>query len=100
MNWPLLQNSLLVAGTTTALAVGFGFVAALWLATLGARWRNIFLALAIVALALPPFLITNCWIGLLGEAGTWRQWLPFKIYSLGGTIWILALLLWPIALFA
>jgi iron(III) transport system permease protein len=100
MNWPLLQNSLLVAGTTTALAVAFGLVAALWLAMLEARGRNVFLALAIVALALPPFLVTNCWISLLGETGVLRAWLPLKIYSLGGTIWILALLLWPITLFA
>ncbi len=100
MNWPLLQNSLLLAGMTTALAVGFGLVAALWLATLEAQWRNAFLALAIVALALPPFLVTNCWISLLGETGALRSWLPFKIYSLGGTIWILTLMLWPITLFA
>jgi ABC-type Fe3+ transport system permease subunit/DNA-binding beta-propeller fold protein YncE len=100
MNWPLLQNSLLVAGTTTALAVSLGLIAALWLATLEARWRNVLLGAAVVALALPPFLVTNCWIRLLGETGAWRVWLPFKIYSLGGTIWILALLLWPIALFA
>lgn len=100
MNWPLLQNSLLVAGSATALAVSFGLVAALWLATLDTRWRNIFLALAITALALPPFLVTNCWISLLGESGTWRAWLPFKIYSFGGTIWILSLMLWPITLFA
>ena len=93
MNWPLLQNSLLLAGTTTALAVGFGLVAALWLATLETRWRNVFLALAVVALALPPFLVTNCWISLLGETGVLRKWLPFGIYSLGGTTWILALLL-------
>ena len=100
MNWPLLQNSLLLAGMTTALALGFGLIVALWLATLQARWRNVFLALAIVALALPPFLVTNCWISLLGETGALRSWLPLKIYSLGGTIWILALLLWPITLLA
>lgn len=100
MSWPLLQNSLLLAGTTTALAMGFGLIAALWLATLAARWRNVFLALAIVALALPPFLVTNCWISLLGETGVLRKWLPFGIYSLGGTIWILSLMLWPITLFA
>ena len=100
MNWPLLQNSLLLAGTTTALAMGFGLVAALWLATLATRWRNVFLALAIVALALPPFLVTNCWISLLGETGLLRAWLPFKIYSLGGTTWILSLMLWPLTLFA
>ncbi len=98
MNWPLLQNSLLLAGTTTALALGFGLVAALWLAALEARWRNMFLALAIVAVALPPFLVTNCWISLLGETGVLRAWLPLKIYSLGGTVWILSLLLWPITL--
>ena len=100
MNWPLLQNSLLLAGITTALAVSSGLVAALWLATLKTRWRNIFLVLAIAALALPPFLVTNCWISLLGETGVLRAWLPFKIYSLGGTIWILSLMLWPITLFA
>jgi ABC-type Fe3+ transport system permease subunit/sugar lactone lactonase YvrE len=100
MNWPLLQNSLLVAGSTTALAVGFGLIAALWLATVAAHWRNLFGGAAIVALALPPFLVTNCWISLLGETGLLRAWLPFKIYSLGGTIWILALWLWPITVFA
>src|SRR6266496_3098678 len=96
MNWPLLQNSLLVAGMTTTLAVGFGLVAALWLVTLEARWRNLFLALAVVALALPPFLVTNCWLDLLGETGAWRSWLPLNIFSLGGTVWILSLMLWPI----
>ncbi|MSU57749.1 MAG: 6-bladed beta-propeller [Pedosphaera sp.] len=96
MNWHLLQNSLLVAGTTTALAVAFGLVAALWLATLETRWRNVFLALAVVALALPPFLVTNCWMDLLGETGTWRSWLPLNIFSLGGSVWVLSLLLWPI----
>ncbi len=100
MNWPLLLNSLLLAGSTTALAVGFGIVAALWLATLEARGRNVFLALAVVALALPPFLVTNCWISLLGDNGLLRAWLPFRIYSLGGTIWILSLMLWPITVFA
>jgi ABC-type Fe3+ transport system permease subunit/streptogramin lyase len=96
----LLQNSLLLAGTVTALALAFGLIAALWLATLEARWRNMFLALAVVALALPPFLVTNCWIHLLGETSLLRGWLPLKIYSLGGTIWTLTLMLWPITLFA
>ena len=86
MNWPLLQNSLLVAGTTTAGAVGFGLIAALWLAGLESRWRHVFLALAIVALALPPFLVTNCWLDLLGDRGVLRAWRPFRIYSLDNTI--------------
>jgi len=55
--------------------------------------------LAAIALALPPFLATNCWMDLLGWNGRWRSWLPFDIYSLGGTVWVLSLLLWPTTAF-
>ena len=98
MNWMLLKNSLLVAGLTTLLAASFGFLAALWLAGLEGRWRSRLLAVAVTALALPPFLVTNCWLHFLGQAGVWRGWLPLNIISLGGTVWILSLLTWPITL--
>ena len=98
MNWLLLKNSLLVAGLTTLLAACFGFVAALWLAGLAGRWRHRLLAVAVMALALPPFVATNCWLHFLGYAGVWRGWLPLNIVSLGGTVWILSLLTWPITL--
>ena len=98
MNWLLLKNSLLVAGLTTLLAVSFGFLAALWLAGLERRWRHRLLAVAVMALALPPFLVTNCWLHFLGYAGVWRGWLPLNIVSPGGTVWILSLLTWPITL--
>src|SRR5437868_7389944 len=98
MNWLLLQNSFLVAGLTMLLAVAFGFMSALWATSLEARSRNWFLALAVMALALPPFLITNCWLHFLGHTGVWRGWLPFDIFSLGGSVWILTLLTWPITL--
>jgi ABC-type Fe3+ transport system permease subunit/DNA-binding beta-propeller fold protein YncE len=98
VNWLLLKNSLLVSGLATLLACGLGLAAALWLAGLGRTWRNFFLGLAILALALPPFLVTNSWLHFLGHAGVWRRWLPFDIFSLGGSVWILALLLWPIPL--
>ena len=52
-----------------------------------------------MALAVPPFLATNCWLDFLGATGSWRSWLPFNIYSLGGAIWILSLLTWPVTLF-
>ncbi len=100
MNWLLLKNSLLVSGLTTLLAVALGFVAALALATLERRWRNLLLASAVVALALPPFLVTNCWLHYLGATGAWRAWLPVNLFSPGGTVWILTLLLWPITLWA
>jgi ABC-type Fe3+ transport system permease subunit/DNA-binding beta-propeller fold protein YncE len=98
MNWLLLRNSLLVGGLTTLVAVGFGLLAALWLAGLERRWRHGFLVVSVMALALPPFVVTNCWLHFLGAAGVWRTWLPLHIVSLGGTVWILSLLTWPITL--
>jgi ABC-type Fe3+ transport system permease subunit/DNA-binding beta-propeller fold protein YncE len=100
LNCLLLKNSLLVSGLTTLLATGFGLMAALWLAGLPPRWRNGFLAAGVIALAMPPFVVTNCWLSLLGHTGLWRSWLPLDIFSLGGAVWILSLLLWPIPLLA
>jgi ABC-type spermidine/putrescine transport system permease subunit II len=98
MSWLLLKNSLLVAVGTVVLSVSVGFIAALWLAGLPARWRTGFFGAAIMALALPPFLVTNCWLHFLGNTGVWHKWLPLNIFSLGGTVWILSLLLWPLSL--
>ena len=100
MNWTLLQNSVLVSGAVTALAAVFGFVSALWLLGLDARWQARFVLLAALAMALPPFLVTNCWLYFLGRNGVWRGWLPLDIFSFGGTVWILALLTWPVTLLA
>jgi len=95
MNWPLVFNSLVVSAGATALAVSGGFLAALWFACLK-RGRGLFLAGAVAALALPPFLDANCWIDLLGENGRWRRWIPLNIYSAAGVVWLLALLTWPV----
>jgi iron(III) transport system permease protein len=100
MSWPLLQNSLLVAGLTSLFSATLGFLAALWLISTKPVWQNRLLALAIIALVLPPFLVTNCWLHFLGLTGVWREWLPLNIYSLGGAVWILTLLTWPIVLLA
>ncbi|MBI2950325.1 MAG: ABC transporter permease subunit [Verrucomicrobia bacterium] len=99
MNWTLLQNSLLVSALATLLAVTLGSASALWIAALDRRWRAGFLGVAAIALALPPFLVTSCWLHLLGHTGILKAWLPVSIYSRWGTIWILALMTWPIALF-
>src|SRR5260221_13037690 len=84
MNWLLLRNSLLVGSLTTLLAGSLGLVVALWLAGLEKRWRFRILAVAILSLALPPFLVTNCWLDLLGYTGLWRRWVPLNIISIGG----------------
>ncbi|HTA30800.1 MAG TPA: hypothetical protein VK731_09945, partial [Candidatus Cybelea sp.] len=80
MNWPLVWNSLAVSGAAAVLAVAGGALAALWFASCASRGRALFLAAAVVALVLPPFLVVNCWIELLGENGIWRHWLPGNIY--------------------
>jgi ABC-type Fe3+ transport system permease subunit/DNA-binding beta-propeller fold protein YncE len=96
MNWALVWNSLLVAGSATIIAIVFGFSAALCAAALTKTSRQIITLSAIVALALPPFLVTNCWIELLGQTGVWRDAVHFDIYGVSGTIWILSLMLWPV----
>src|SRR5436309_8483509 len=98
MNWSLLLNSLAVSGAATLFSVSAGFFAGLWLVALAPAWRKRLLAAAIIALVLPPFLVTNCWLHFFGLTGVWRSWLPLNIYSPGGTIWILTLLTWPIPL--
>ncbi len=100
MNWLLLKNSLVVGFATMLLAAAMGLGGALWLAGLPRRLRAVFLVLAVIAVALPPFLVTNCWLHFFGYTGVWRRWLPVDIFSLGGTVWILSLLLWPIPLLA
>jgi ABC-type Fe3+ transport system permease subunit/DNA-binding beta-propeller fold protein YncE len=99
MNWILLKNSFLVSALATLLAMAAGIVFALFACGLPKQFRHVSLGLPIAALAMPPFLITNCWLHYLGHAGVWRAWLPFEIYSFGGTVWILALLTWPITFF-
>lgn len=99
MNLALLANSLTVAVAASCLAVVFGAAGAVWLSALGASGRKLALLGAAASLSLPPFVVTNCWLDLLGQASPLRQWIPLNIYSLPGTVWVLALLLWPIALF-
>src|SRR2546426_7373055 len=98
MSWWLLGNSLAVSALSTLLACGFGFCAAVCLSALASRARKVAFVASVVALMLPPFLATNCWIHLLGATGVWRTCLPLSIYSLPGVVWILALIYWPITL--
>ncbi len=96
MNWLLLANSFLVAGASTLLALVLGLAIAVTL-TASAGWlRQVLMMLAIATLALPAFLVTNCWIDLLGANGRLHSFLPINIYSLKGAILILGLLFWPI----
>ena len=100
MNWILLKNSLVVSLSATLTALLLGFLAALWAASVKPFWRGCLLTAGGLALALPPFLSVDFWLYALGFTGAWKAWLPVSIYSSGGAVWILALLLWPIPMFA
>ena len=97
MNWNLITNSLKVSLCATALSLAFGFCTALWVQGLAEQWRTRFMVAAVATMALPPFLVTSCWMHLLGNAGVLRPFFPLSIYSIGGTVWILSLLYWPIS---
>ncbi len=99
MSWILLKNSLLVAAGTAALATVAGAIVALCLMGAPVTVRRWVLVTSAAALALPPFLVASCWLDLLGVSGAWRRVLPINIYSLGGTVWVLTLLVWPVPLF-
>src|SRR4051812_30313107 len=96
MTWPLIQNSLLVAGCTTALAGLIGLSFALLAATLPRSSRHVAVALGIAVLILPPFLVSNAWLNYFGLNGSWRGYLNFDIYTLKGTVLLLTLQLWPV----
>lgn len=96
MNASLLQNTLLVGVVGTVLAMGSGLLTALTLSTVGRRPRNLLMGGAIIALALPPFMIANTWLNYLGEGGAWRDWFPLTLFSPAGAVLIFSLWLWPI----
>ena len=92
----LLLNSLIASSVATALAVAFGFVTALFVSALPTRAQRVLVLAAIVALALPPFVVVNCWLHYLGGTGVWRTWLNVDIFNLWGVAWLMALMLWPL----
>ncbi|MFT6561709.1 MAG: iron(III) transport system permease protein [Limisphaerales bacterium] len=96
MSWGLLLNSLVLAVPVALAAVVVGWFVALFIASSRGRVRWAALAGAIVSLALPPFLVVNTWLGLLGNVGVLKSWLPLDIYSHGGAAWVLTLMLWPL----
>ncbi len=97
MSWGLLLNSLALAVPVALGAVAAGWLVALFIASSCGRVRWVVLTGAVVSLALPPFLVVNAWLGLLGNVGALKPWLPLDIYSHGGAAWVLMLMLWPLS---
>ncbi|TMP99839.1 MAG: ABC transporter permease subunit, partial [Verrucomicrobia bacterium] len=108
MNWTLLKNSLLLSALTAFVAVALGLLSALFVNAVEWRWRRCLVAVAVLGLALPPFLVADCWL-LLFEQFDWsRQWGPMSLGVRDEGVrqlilcceaaWILALMFWPISL--
>jgi len=95
-----LSNSLAVTFGATAIAAGLGMAVAVTAAISGRRVRNIWLALAALALALPPFLSANVWLELTQAIRS--NWTPEQAETAGLpiTAGVLGLMLWPIPAFA
>jgi ABC-type Fe3+ transport system permease subunit/DNA-binding beta-propeller fold protein YncE len=96
LNWRLLANSVAVSAAATLLSALMGIAVALLATSLPRRLQHFCAVLAVTVLALPPFVVTNCWLHYLGHMGVWRRWIPLDVYSFPGVIWILALLFWPV----
>jgi len=97
-----------LAALTTAGAVTWGAAAAVIWLTLGRAVRRGLLAAAVIALALPPFLVANCWLPILGPSG-WLQdtllgprasftafWLE-PLVSLASAAGVMSLMFWPVS---
>ncbi len=85
-----------VAGGTAIVASLLGGAMAIWFTGVPRATSRWIVGMAVLVLALPPFLVTNAWLELVGQGGAWRSWLPFDLYSLSGTVWVLTLLYWPV----
>lgn len=96
MNTTLLIHSLVVAGSTALLAGLLGFLAALAVICLPRAAQRVVIPCVVACLALPSFVVTNCWLDLMGVNGVLRSWLPFPIFSLTGTVFVLTLLNWAV----
>lgn len=99
MNWTLFKHSVLLAYGVAKMSLMLGAICAIWAQTLGRRANFLVTALAAISLALPPFLVANAWMHYFGMTGVWRKWVDFDLYSWGGAILLMALLLWPVTFF-
>src|SRR5262245_56593788 len=77
-----------------------GIVVAVAIAGSTALWRRVWFGAALATLALPPFLVVSAWLDLLRQTVAWPGTGFFSLFSLGGAIWLLTLLYWPISTLA
>ncbi len=103
LRWTLAARSLAVAGLAATAATAIGLAVGLAPSLPAGRPRTVWAALALLPLALPPYVSAVGWIGLCsGEGGIGRilSWLGFGppdvfLRSVVGCAWVHALAFWP-----
>jgi ABC-type Fe3+ transport system permease subunit/DNA-binding beta-propeller fold protein YncE len=100
VNWPLLLNSLLVSGMVTLFTSALGLVVAVAMAGSTPSWRRVWFGAALATLALPPFLVVGAWLDLFRQTASWPGNGLFSLFSLGGAVWLLVLMYWPVSALA
>ena len=98
VTWQIALNTTALSGGATLLAVVLAWPVALAFITAGFFLRRLLLVASVLALALPPFLLVNSWLDAT-RPGAWFQPLAKLSPSIVCSV-LLALQLWPIALFA
>ncbi|MBM3823089.1 MAG: hypothetical protein FJ404_09420 [Verrucomicrobia bacterium] len=96
----ILANSLAVAAGTAVSAGGLGLAAALATRTLPRVVQNAMHVLALLVLAMPPFLLLSYWIGQTGGTVPGVRGGTSYLFSLPGGVFLLSLWLWPITTLA
>ena len=76
MSWGLLLNSFGLATLVSFFAMAIGWFVAVFLAAASGRWRVDVLCGSLAAFSLPPFLVVNTWLSLLGNVGLLKPVLP------------------------
>lgn len=94
-----LQNSLWLTACVCLLTTFIGWVTAIATCLQGRIIRRFLIVAALMQLALPPFFLINWWMQRLSTSSSWRHWLDWNLYSMGGAVWLCSLLFWPIPFF-
>lgn len=98
--WRLMGGSLIMALGAALGATLLGAPAGHALRYVSPRTRRIFLALLLLPIAAPSYVMAVAWIELAGHGGLLRQWIEVPLYNRVGAAFVLSCIYFPIPLLA
>lgn len=98
--WRLMGGSLIMALGAALGATLLGAPAGHALRYLSPRTRRVFLALLLLPIAAPSYVMAVAWIELAGHGGLLRQWIEIPLYNRAGAAFVLSCVYFPIPLLA